>query len=73
MHLLAASPLKCYTIKAHVAQSSALHRPNPSSFDVAWKEKQRPGQNAPGFVPEPWVSTACSCTGLENTRSLASS
>lgn len=51
MHLLATSPLKCYcksTRKHH--QSSALHRPNSSSVDIAQKEKQKPGQNVPDFV-----------------------
>lgn len=65
MHLLASSPLKCYqTSTRKHRQSSALHRLNSPSVDIARKEKQKPGQNVPDFVREPWISAAPGSAGL---------
>lgn len=60
MHLLTTSPLKCYTIKAHVSTSSHLHCTGQTRPALMLHGRKSRGlaKRVPGFVPEPWVSAA---------------
>lgn len=55
MHLLATSPLKCYTIKAHVSVSSHLHctRQTCPALTLHGRKSRAMAKMHLFFVPEP--------------------